>query len=350
MLGTQIGYYADRIEVFDRECSLDFDALQDAPTDTIRFVSFIDKTDAFSMAQQDFVRIMAINLKQTFRSNSFEIVEIIIKDEGGKTPHYDLFLQEHRRNLLLNSQPGDSFGSLPKSFSVLIGTPSTDGNKRAQILMCFDLFKGCVYGHQLPHEFSAHRTVRQHRLSERNNTIFQSNIKYLTHTLMALTGYCAPKASSRSFDMRGREDIDLASAYVMLGKHAVVVTVADEKGSRAEKLALKAADHMALRGYPHVMTLLIDRHDKDADVVEVHIADEYCYYGHSAEKLENRDDDEFAIGICIDIERAYKATQALSSLLPENHPDLTVDNYVKPRLFNDPQRQMGFLEKERPKS
>ncbi|MEJ8472875.1 hypothetical protein [Roseibium algae] len=350
MLETKIGDYVDYIEVFERGTSLDFEALQDAPADTIRLVSFIDKTDAFSMAQQDFVRIMAINLKQTYQNNSFEIIEIIIKDEGGKTPHFDLFLQEHRRNLLLNSQPGNSFGGLPKSFSILIGAPHTDENRQAQILMCFDLFQGCVYGHQLPYEFSPHRTVRQHHLSERNSGIFRSNIKYLTHTLMALTGYCAPKAFSRSYDMRGREDIDLASAYVMLGKHAVVVSVADERGSRAEKLALKAASHMALRGYPHVMTLLVDRYDDDSDMVEVHIADELNYYGHSVEDLESLDDEDFALGICLDIEKAYKATQALSCLLPTNHPDLTACDYMQPGLFNDPQRQMGFLEEDRPKN
>lgn len=61
-------------------------------------VNFIDNTDPLSRAQVEFINVATFAIKQLCPDMDVLVVDVIINDEDGQTPHWDVFREYHGQN------------------------------------------------------------------------------------------------------------------------------------------------------------------------------------------------------------------------------------------------------------
>ena len=216
--------------------------------ESLIIVNFIDEQDPFSRTQKEFINAALCFLQLHYRRLRPLIVDVIIKDEEGATPHWEDFLSYHGQHRF----PVARFKRGLSPFSMVWGRLHQDlaGEQRElpfdgqHRLFDIDLFQGC-------------RDSEQSEILKDSH--YRVNLDQAFFNLIRAGGVVVEKGVKVEVrDLCDLSDEALREALGEIMKSSAVVLVNGEGNSALSKVAIDAACEAQLSGFPFVAIILTE--------------------------------------------------------------------------------------------
>ena len=232
-------------------------------------VDFVDETDPFSHAHRDYLLQIGLQLKTYYDGLDLLVVDVVIRDQYGKTAYFKEFERYRRSRNLAADHPSAS-----NPFIMVVNKPVDRDQDNAALglperldnrLLDIDLIHGIDHN-QLTNPLETKP--------------FAQNLARCSHQLFRIAGLTAHKVGIVVKDFRGMSEVDVASAIWKMSASNVIISCFHPEGSPKFRTVVRACADIILRGYPYITVLQCDQAMRPGAGARVFLYAENLEYEH----------------------------------------------------------------------